>query len=158
MSRKSNDRNFAIMMNCTVDFPFNRLRISVPVVGWLLVLVVALLLTGCRRSDDEREMLRPCFEVAPVKLEEGTTVQMRVLNASDVSVVTVPECVDARVSDKAVLSLTGLSVGEGRLRVNADGQALQCTVSVCTGLAPGHLRRKSLRRKRPPNLAMLVCA
>lgn len=85
-------------------------------------------LCGCS-DDDVREETRPHLEQAPITVRVGETVSVRVLNATEVSPLTVPDIIDLHI-DGATLKVTGIKTGERQLRISADGQQLACTVTV----------------------------
>ncbi len=99
-------------------------------VALVCTIVVLLAAVGCKGSEEEPQaQLRPSFSVTRLSVRTGETISCRILNATEVSVVSVPDCVEV-ATDGLTLHVTGLVAGVGELLVSADGKRLRCPVEV----------------------------
>lgn len=109
---------------------FRRIIARIPMITLMWAVVVLFDTAGCKGAEEEPQaQLRPSFSESRLSLRTGETKICRILNATDVSVVSVPECVDV-VTDGVKLHVTGLASGVGELLVSADGMRLRCVVEV----------------------------
>lgn len=109
---------------------FRRICSHNRLVALVCTIVVLLAAVGCKDSEeDPQAQLRPSFSVSNLSVRTGETISCRILNASKVILVSVPDCVEV-VTDGLKLHVTGLVAGEGELNVSADGMRLRCAVEV----------------------------
>ena len=87
-------------------------------------------MSSCRGHDEEpQEAVRPRCEKSSVEVAVGETVRNRIIDASVVEAVSFPDIVDVKVVG-TVMHVTGVASGEGVVLLSADGQRLQCRVTV----------------------------
>lgn len=95
-----------------------------------LICCYPIVVSSCRGHEEEpNEAVRPHCEKSSVVVAVGETVRNRVLDASVVEVVSCSDVVDVSVVG-TVLHVTGLVSGDGVILLSADGQRLQCRVTV----------------------------
>ncbi len=95
-----------------------------------LICYYPIVVSSCRGHEDElHEAVRPYCEKSSVVVAVGETIHNRVLDASVVEVVSFSDIVDVSVVG-TVMNVTGLASGDGMILLSADGQRLQCRVTV----------------------------
>lgn len=104
---------------------------------YVCAVYVAVCMAGCDRGNDGSDRgIRPVFKNPHVTVVKGEELMNPVVNASEVLLVSAPECVEACVEGCGVL-IRGLSGGEGEIMVSADGQRVRCGVTVVDISVPG---------------------
>lgn len=99
---------------------------------FLYILAISVLTWSCGDSDPERERAPfPTINPGLIYVEEGSTADAQVLDANDVAISenSRPDLFDARLNGY-VITIIGISPGEGELTLLADDTRLTLTVKV----------------------------